>query len=86
MVLPGVTSDAVLMELDLRGIAASSGVACGASNGDPSHVLRAIGCDAAGARGSLCFTTGRWTTEAEIDAVLEVLPSVVSRVRRLASA
>ena len=83
VLLPGVTSDAVLMELDLRGIAASSGIACGAVDGEPSHVLRAIGCDP---RGSICFTTGRWTTEAEIDAVLEVLPFVVSRVRRLASA
>jgi cysteine desulfurase len=85
-VLPGVKTDAVLTELDLRGIAASSGVACGALDGEPSHVLRAIGCDPAGAQGSICFTTGRWTTAAEIDAVLEVLPSVVSRVRRLASA
>jgi cysteine desulfurase len=83
--LPGVRADAVLMELDFRGIAASSGAACGARHGEPSHVLRAIGCDAAGVESSLCFTTGRWTTAAEIDAVLEVLPAVVARARRLAA-
>jgi cysteine desulfurase len=82
VVLPGVRADAVLMELDFRGIAASSGAASGARNGEPSHVLRAVGCDPAGVESSLCFTTGRWTTAAEIDAVLEILPSVVSRVRR----
>lgn len=86
VVVPGVKADAVLMDLDLRGIAASSGSACSALTGEASHVLRAIGCDAAAAEGSLCFTTGRWTTDAEIDAVLDVLPAVVTRLRRLAGA
>jgi cysteine desulfurase len=85
VVLPGVKAEAVLMELDLRGIAASSGSACSGPAGEPSHVLRAIGCDAAGAESAICFTAGRWTTAAEIDAVLEVLPFVVVRLRRLAS-
>jgi cysteine desulfurase len=80
----GVKADAVLMDLDLRGIAASSGSACSALTGEPSHVLRAIGCDAATAEGSLCFTIGRWTTAVEIEAVIEVLPAVVTRLRRLA--
>src|SRR5439155_1567858 len=44
-VVPGVKADGVLLELDLRGIAASSGSACNALTGEPSHVLRAIGCD-----------------------------------------
>ena len=83
-VIAGVKADAVLMELDLRGIAASSGSACSALTGEPSHVLRAIGCDAALAESSLCFTVGRWTTAAEIDAVVEALPAVVTRLRRLA--
>jgi cysteine sulfinate desulfinase/cysteine desulfurase-like protein len=47
-------------------------------------VLRAIGCDAASAESSLCFTAGRWTTAGEIDAVVETLPAVVTRLRRLA--
>jgi cysteine desulfurase len=85
VVIPSVKADAMLMDLDLRGIAASSGSACNALTGEPSHVLRAIGCDGAAAEGSLCFTAGRWTTQAEVDAVIEVLPTVVTRLRRLAS-
>ena len=85
LVVPGVKADAVLLELDLRGVAASSGSACNLTTGEPSHVLRAIGCAPPEYEGSLCFTLGRWTTAAEIDAVLDVLPGVVSRLRRLAA-
>jgi cysteine desulfurase len=84
VVVPGVKADAVLLELDLRGVAASSGSACNLTTGEPSHVLRAIGCTREESEGSLCFTLGRWTTAAEIDTVLDVLPGVVSRLRRLA--
>src|SRR5437867_1945666 len=59
-VVPGVKADGILLELDLRGVAASSGSACGALTGEPSHVLRAIGCDRDALEGSLCFTLGRW--------------------------
>lgn len=83
-VIPGVKADSVLLELDLRGVAASSGSACATLTGQPSHVLRAIGCDPEAAEGSLCFTLGRWTSAAEIDFLLEVLPAVVARLRRLA--
>jgi cysteine desulfurase len=85
LVVPGVKADAVLLELDLRGVAASSGSACNLTTGEPSHVLRAIGCAREESEGSLCFTLGRWTTAAEIDAVLDVLPGVVARLRSLAS-
>jgi cysteine desulfurase len=85
LVVPGVKAESVLMELDLRGVAASSGAACMAMTGEPSHVLRAIGCDREAAEGSLCFTLGRWTSASEIDIVLEVVPTVVARLRRLAS-
>lgn len=84
VVVPGVKADSVLLELDLRGVAASSGSACNTLTGEPSHVLRAIGCDLQAAEGSLCFTLGRWTTAAEIDATLDVLPGIVERLRRLA--
>jgi cysteine desulfurase len=84
VVVPGVKADGVLMELDLRGVAASSGSACNALTGEPSHVLRAIGCARAESEGSLCFTLGRWTTAAEVDVVLDVLPPIVKRLRRLA--
>src|SRR5437867_971849 len=85
LVVPGVKADSVLLELDLRGVAASSGSACAALTGEPSHVLRAIGCDPPSAEGSLCFTLGRWTTAAEIDYVIDTVPAVVDRLRRLAS-
>jgi cysteine desulfurase len=83
LVVPGVKADGVLLELDLRGVAASSGSACNALTGEPSHVLRAIGCDRDALEGSLCFTLGRWTTASEIDVVVETLPAVVARLRRL---
>jgi cysteine desulfurase len=83
IVVPGIKADAALMELDLRGVAASSGSACNQVTGEPSHVLRAIGCSRAESEGSLCFTLGRWTTGAEVDFVLDVVPGVVSRLRRL---
>src|SRR5438552_2113855 len=83
-VVPGVKADGVLLELDLRGIAASSGSACNALTGEPSHVLRAIGCDREALEGSLCFTLGRWTSASEIDVAVETLPAVVARLRRLA--
>src|SRR2546425_829465 len=84
VVVSGVKADSVLLELDLRGVAASSGSACNALTGEPSHVLRAIGCDLQAAEGSLCFTLGRWTTAPEIDITLDVLPGIVERLRRLA--
>ena len=86
VIVGGVKADAVLMDLDLRGIAASSGSACTALTGEASHVLRAMGCEGAAAEGSLCFTAGRWTSDADIDAVLNALPAVVTRLRRLAGA
>jgi cysteine desulfurase len=83
-VLRHVKADSVLMDLDARGIAASSGSTCTARTGEPSHVLRAIGCDPGEREGSLCFTLGRWTSAADIDAVIEALPPIVNRLRRLA--
>jgi cysteine desulfurase len=80
--VPGVKAESVLTALDLRGIAASSGATCTAMTGEPSYVLRAIGCDPTTAEGSLCFTLGRWTTAGEIDLVLEAVPVVVARLRR----
>jgi cysteine desulfurase len=81
---PGVKADAVLMELDFRGVSASSGSACASLTEQPSHVLRAIGCEGELAESSICFTLGRWTTGPEIDVVLDVLPTIVARLRRLA--
>jgi cysteine desulfurase len=85
IVVPRVKADALLMELDATGIAASSGSACNALTGEPSHVLTAIGCTRDEAEGSLCFTSGRWTTESDIDAVIDVLPRAVERLRQLSA-
>ncbi len=85
IVVPGVPAERVLTDLDLRGIAASTGATCTAMTGEPSHVLLAIGCDRETAEGSLCFTLGRWTTASEIDLVLDAVPAVTARIRRLAS-
>ena len=84
LVVPGVKAEAVLLELDLRGVAASSGSACSAATGEPSHVLRAIGVSREAAEGALCFTLGRWTGPGDIDFVLDAVPAVVERLRRLA--
>ena len=83
LVLRGAKADSVLLDLDLCGVAASSGSACAQRTGAPSHVLRAIGCSPQEMEGSLCFTMGRWSTTAEVDAVLERLPPIVARLRAL---
>jgi cysteine desulfurase len=84
LVLRGAKADSVLLDLDLCGVAASSGSACAQRTGTPSHVLRAIGCVPQEMEGSLCFTMGRWSTMAEVDAVVERLPPIVARLRALA--
>ena len=83
--LRGVKADSVLLDLDLAGIAASSGSACASLTQTPSHVLRAIGCTPDEADGSLCFTLGRWSTAADVDAVLDRLPRIVARLRALSA-
>ena len=67
--------------LDLKGIAASSGSACTSGSLDPSHVLLAMGISHEEANGSLRMTLSEFTTEEEIDYVLEVLPPIVQRLR-----
>ena len=72
----------LLLELDERGIAISSGSACSAHHaGQPSYVLEAMGFDPLRARGSLRITLGRFNTEEEADRFLEVLPRAVASLR-----
>lgn len=85
LVLRGAKADGVLLDLDLDGVAASSGSACASLTQTTSHVLRAIGCTPEEAEGSLCFTLGRWSTAADVEAVLERLPPIVARLRALAA-
>ena len=79
----GLEGEAVLLRLDLAGIAASSGSACTAGSLDPSHVLMAIGRTRAQAQASVRFTLGGENSMAEVDEVLEVLPPLVADLRRL---
>ncbi|MCW2918663.1 MAG: aminotransferase class [Actinomycetia bacterium] len=79
---PGCEGDALLMLLDARGIACSTGSACSAGVSQPSHVLLAMGADAARARGSLRFTLGHTSTVADVEAVAAAIGPVVERARR----
>ncbi len=83
---PGCAGESLLVLLDLAGIAASVGSACAAGAAEPSHVLRAIGRDAAAAREGLRLSVGPTTTAADVDHVLEMLPRLVAQVRTGAAA
>ena len=78
-----VEGEALLLRLDLVGVAASSGSACTSGAIDPSHVLLALGLTPAQANGALRLTLSTDTTEEEIDAVLEILPPIVEDLRRM---
>jgi cysteine desulfurase len=79
---PGCEGDALLMLLDARGIACSTGSACTAGVAQPSHVLLAMGADHARARGSLRFSLGRSSSQADVDALGAAIGEVVERARR----
>ncbi|MEW2356154.1 cysteine desulfurase family protein [Spirillospora sp. NPDC029432] len=79
---PGCEGDALLMLLDARGIECSTGSACSAGVSQPSHVLLAMGADPARARGSLRFTLGHTSTEADVKALADAIAPVVERARR----
>ena len=79
-----VEGEAVLLQLDLRGISASSGSACTTASLEPSHVLLALRLPHDLARGSLRVTLGKENTMEEIDYLLEVIPDAVERLRGLA--
>jgi cysteine desulfurase len=79
----GVEGESIVIQLDLLGIAASTGSACSTEKLEPSHVLLAIGLRPEQAHGSLRLSLGRWTTEKDIDYALEVLPKVIKRLRKI---
>lgn len=78
-----VEGESLLLNLDLKGIAASSGSACTSGSLDPSHVLLAMGLTHEVAHGSLRISLGRGNTEEEIDYCLEILPEIVERLRSM---
>jgi cysteine desulfurase len=78
-----IEGEGLLINLDMQGVAVSTGSACSSGSLEPSPVIRALGRDDELARGSIRFSLGKDTTEVEIDYVLEVLPRAVENLRRL---
>ncbi|NLY29372.1 MAG: cysteine desulfurase NifS [Firmicutes bacterium] len=78
-----IEGESLLLNLDMQGIAASSGSACTSGSLEPSHVLLALGLPHEIAHGSLRLTLGRGTSAADIDNVLEALPGIVDRLRQM---
>lgn len=78
-----IEGESMLLNLDLKGIAASSGSACTSGSLDPSHVLLAMGLTHEIAHGSLRLTLGRENTEADVDFVLQEIPVIVERLREM---
>ncbi|HXK32169.1 MAG TPA: cysteine desulfurase NifS [Candidatus Paceibacterota bacterium] len=79
----GVEGESIIIQLDLLGIAASTGSACSSVKLEPSHVLMAMGLKHEQAHGSLRLTLGRWTKESEIDYLLKVLPGIINNLRKI---
>jgi cysteine desulfurase len=79
-----VEAEALVIALDLKGLAISGGSACQSGATEPSHVLRAMGLSEARARGSVRFSLGRMNTIEEVDAAVEMVPAAVARLRELA--
>ena len=82
---PGVEGESILLGLDFKGIAASSGSACSSASVEPSHVLLALGQAPALAVGSVRFSLGRHTTDEDITDVLKALPLVLKQLRAFPS-
>ncbi len=75
--------EAIILNLDFLGIAVSSGSACTSRTLEPSHVLSAMGIPPEKCHGAIRFSLSRYTTEAEIDKVIEVLPGVIEKLRAM---
>lgn len=78
-----VEGEGILYQLSAAGICASSGSACTSGSLEPSHVLRTMGVPFTAAHGSIRFSFSRYTTEADIDHILDVFPQIVASLRRL---
>jgi len=79
----GIEGEALVIALDLKGLAVSTGAACSSGAIEPSHVLLAMGLNKDQARSSIRFSLGKQTTDEEIDAALALVPETVSRLREL---
>jgi cysteine desulfurase len=83
MTFKGVEGEAILLALDQQGIAVSTGSACSSGSMDPSYVILALGVSPVDAKGSIRFSLGYGNTEEDVDYVLEVLPPIVDKLRKL---
>ena len=82
----GLAAEAILLLLSENGICASAGAACSSGSLEPSHVLQAMGIDARIAHGAIRFSLSQFTTEAEIDRVVDLLPALLNRLGALSHA
>jgi cysteine desulfurase len=78
-----IEGESIVLDLDTVGIATSTGSACSSKSLDPSHVLLAIGLKPEDAHGSLRISLGRFTTEEDVNYLLEKLPSIIERLRKI---
>jgi len=78
-----IEGESILLNLDMLGIACSTGSACTSTSLEPSHVLLAIGLPHEIAHGSLRISLGRWTKEGDIDYLLKSLPKIVEKLRSM---
>ena len=83
LTLPFIEGEAMVIALDLKGIACSTGAACSSGAVEPSHVLTAIGLAPEDARATLRLSLGHQTTDEEIDFALEMIPPVIDRLRQM---
>jgi cysteine desulfurase len=83
LLINGVEGEAMLLQLDAKGIAVSTGSACSSGSLEPSHVLLSIGCPPEIAHGSLRAAAGRYTTAEDVEYFLEVFPPIVERLRAM---
>jgi cysteine desulfurase len=83
MMVDYAEGEGLVISLDLKGVAASTGSACSSGSLEPSHVLTAIGKTPDEAHGSLRFSLSSTTTNQDIDYVVEILPGIVERLREL---
>ena len=78
-----IEGESLILNLDMKGVAASTGSACSSTSLEPSHVLLAIGLKPEEAHGSLRFTLGRGNTQDDVDYVISVLPGIVEKLRMI---
>ncbi len=78
-----VEGESIVLSLDMEGIFASTGSACSSANLEPSHVLLALGLSHEQSHGSCRFSLGKWTKAEDIDRVIDVMPGIVTRLRKM---